>query len=404
MTGFATMRRMALGEGKGVPPAVGMLDWQLPRVWRVAVLCIAAAIPLRLVLAHYSPQTGWSSLILFGTRFYPIAMPEVKACEPSLMEGTGYDGQFYCQVAIDPTLRNPHLKDSLDGPEYRSTRILVPALAYAGGFGNPCRIIQVYAVLNLLFWFLLLFGMIRFLHPNTVREHLCLVAAALTSGAMFSVARSLTDLPAATLAFYSAALSGYAAVAAMALALLAKETFVLSLPRLMWPLKRDWQTIRTRAVQVGLATAPFAIWYLYTHLHFGFRQIDAPNTSWPGLGVADYLWRAWGHWYPNRILSPRLIQELLAPISVLVQIAYMLWRRAPASPYWRMGIGFAFGILLLSPDAFIDQYSFCRDALPLTLAFNIELMRHKRSTFLLWFVAGNIGLLSGVRETMLFLN
>jgi hypothetical protein len=395
---------MAPGEGNGVPLTHGMLDWQLPQGLRVALLCAVAAIPLRLVLAHYSPQTGWSSLILFGTRYYPIAMPEVKACQPSLMEGAGYDGQFYCQVAIDPTLRNRHLKDSLDGPEYRSTRILVPALAYAGGFGNPCRIIQAYAVLNLLFWFLLLFGMIRFLHPKTVREHLCVVAAVLTSGAMFSVARSLTDLPATTLAFYGAALSGNAAVAAISLALLAKETFVLSLPRLMWPLDRDRHTFRTIAMRVGLAAAPLAIWYLYTHLHFGFRQIDAPNTSWPGLGIADYLWRAWRHWYSKRMLSPRLTQELLAPISLLVQIAYMLWRHAPTSPYWRMGIGFAFGILLLSPDAFIDQYSFCRDALPLTLAFNIELMRHKQSTFLLWFIAGNIGLLSGVRETMLFLN
>jgi len=394
---------MALGEEKGVPPARGMLDWQLPRALRIALLCAVAAIPLRLVLAHYSQQTGWSSLILFGTRFYPIAIPEVKTCQPSLIEGAGYDGQFYCQVAIDPTLRNPHLKDGLDGPEYRSTRILVPALAYAGGFGNPCRIIQVYAVLNLLFWLLLLFGMVRFLHPTTVREHLCVVAAALTSGAMFSVARSLTDLPAATLAFYSAALCGNAAVAAMALALLAKETFVLSLPRLMWPLNRDRQTVRAIAVRVGLATAPLAMWYLYTHLHFGFHQIDAPNTSWPGAGLVDYLGRAWRHWYPKRILSPRLIQELLAPISLVVQVCYLLVRRTVASPYWRMGIGFAISFLMLSPDVFIDQYSFTRDALPLTLAFNIELMRDKRPTFPLWFFIGNVGLLWGWREMVTFL-
>jgi hypothetical protein len=398
------MRLMTHNERQPKLSVSGMLDWQLPRAWRIAVLCIVAAIPLRLVLAHYSPRTGWSSLILFGTRFFPVAIPEMKACQPSLLDGYGYDGQFYCQVAIDPTLRNPHLKDSLDSPAYRSTRILMPALAHVVGLGNPCRIIQVYAVLNLVFWFALLLGMVRYLRPQTVRDHVCVAAAALTSGILFSLARSLTDLPAATLAFYSAVFSGSTAVALMALALLTKETYVLSLPRLLEPGLADRHTTRTTAMRLGLAVAPLAVWYFYAHLHFGFSRSDGPNVSWPGLGVADYLWRAWHHWYPKRILSPRLIQELLAPISLLVQIAYMLWHRAPASPYWRMGIGFALSFLLLSPDVFIDQYSFCRDAIPLTLAFNIELMRDKRSTFLLWFTAGNIGLLSGVRETMLFLN
>jgi len=85
------------------------------------------------------------------------------------------------QVAIDPTLRNPRLRDDLDFPTYRSTRILLPALARVSGLGNSCRIIQVFAVLNLFFWLLLLFGMIRYLQPVTVRDRLCVVAAVLTS-------------------------------------------------------------------------------------------------------------------------------------------------------------------------------------------------------------------------------
>lgn len=397
------MPRMALDEGNVIPSVRAMLDWRLPWVLRIALLCLVAAIPISYVLGHNSSPGGFSSLIMFGEEVYPRVMPEVKACQPTLVPNVGYDGEFYCQVAIDPTLRNPHLKDGIDYPEYRSTRILVPALAHVIGWGNPCRIIQVYAVLNLVFWLLLLFGMVWFLHPETVREHLCVVAAVLTTGAMFSVARSLTDLPAATLAFYSAALSGSGAVGMMALALLAKETFVLSLPRLVWPWSGDRRTIRTIAVRLGLAMAPLAIWYLYTHLHFGFQPFDRPNTSWPGVGLADYLRRAWHHWFPNRIASPRLSQEMLAPISLIVQVCYLLVRRRSASPYWRMGIGFAFGFLILSPDVFIDQCSFCRDTIALTLAFNIELMRDRRGTFLGWFVLGNIGLLWGVREMVVFL-
>jgi hypothetical protein len=394
---------MVLNERSPALSVRGMLDWELPCALRIVLLGLVMAIPAGYVLGRYSPQTGFTSLILFGADVQPQPMPEVKACHPAVMPGVGYDGEFYAQVAIDPTLRNPHLKDGIAYPECCSTRILLPVLAYVGGGGDVCRILQVFAVLNLLFWLPLLFGMVHYLRPRTVREYLCLVAAVLTSGAMFSVARSLTDLPAATLAFYSAACSGSAAVATMALALLTKETYLLSLPRLLEPVNRNRRAVAVMAVQLAVAVLPLAVWYTYTHLHFGFRKFDAPNTSWPGAGLIDYLGRAWRHWYPNRIFSPRLSQELLAPISLLVQVGYLLWRRDYKSPYWRMGIGFAIGFLLLSPDVFIDQYSFTRDVIPLTLAFNIGLMKEKRAGFLAWFIAGNVGLLSGTREMLLFL-
>jgi hypothetical protein len=394
---------MVLNERSRAPCIRGILDWELPWALRIVLLGLVVAIPVGYVLGHYSPQTGFTSLILFGKDAQPQPMPEVKACHPAVMPGVGYDGQFYAQVAIDPTLRNPNLKDGIAYPECCSTRILLPMLAYVGGWGNPWRILQVFAVLNLLFWLLLLFGMVHYLRPRTVREYLCLIAAVLTSGAMFSVARSLTDLPAATLAFYSAAFSGTAATAALALALLTKETYLLSLPRLLEPVDRDRRAIAVMTARLAVAVLPLAVWYMYTHLHFGFRKFDAPNLSWPGAGLVDYLGRAWRHWYPNRIFSPRLSQELLAPLSLLVQIGYLLWRRDYKSPYWRMGIGFALGFLLLSPDVFIDQYSFTRDVIPLTLAFNIGLMKEKRAGFLVWFSAGNLGLLSGTREMLLFL-
>ncbi len=397
------MQRMALNERSRVPSVPGILDWELPCALRIVVLGLVMAIPVSYVLGHYSPQTGFTSLILFGKDAQPQPMPEVQACHIAVMPGVGYDGEFYAQVAIDPTLRNPHLKDGIAYPECCSTRILLPVLAYVGGWGSSWRILQVFSVLNLLFWLLLLFGMVHYLRPSTAREYLCLIAAVLTSGAMFSVARSLTDLPAATLAFYSAAFSGSAATAMMALALLTKETYLLSLPRLLEPVDRDRRAIGVMAARLAVAVLPLAVWYTYTHLHFGFRKFDAPNTSWPGAGLVDYLGRAWRHWYPDRIFSPRLSQELLAPLSLLVQIGYLLWRRDYRSPYWRMGIGFAIGFLVLSPDVFIDQYSFTRDVIPLTLAFNIGLMREEGTGFLWWFLAGNVGLLSGTREMLLFL-
>jgi hypothetical protein len=375
-----------------------LLGRELPRATRVAVLCLMAAIPVGYVLRSYSPETRFSRLVFFGADFFEQAVPQVKVCAPALTSKLGYDGQFYCQVATDPLLLNPQaLHVALDIPAYRATRIFVPWLAYLGGAGRPCAIVQAYALMHVCFWLLLLFGMVHFLRARTVQDFLCIFAAVMTSGAMFSLHRSLVDLPAATLAFYAASLSGGSAVSAAVMMLLTKETYVLALPAVCWPTRKNMGKV---AIRLALVLALPAVWYLYAHLRLGFGAADRPNTSWPGVGFVSYLGRAWHHWYPKRILSPRLIEELLAPISLIVQVCYLLVRRDLKSPYWRMGIGFAFAYLLLSPDVFVDQLSFTRDAIPLALAYNIAMMKEKEWRFAAWFFAGNVGLCWGLRETL----
>ena len=375
-----------------------VLGRELPRVARVAILCLMAAIPVGYVLKSYSSETKFSGLVFFGSTHFERALPQVKVCELAVTSQYGYDGQFYCQVATDPLLLNPRaLRTALDIPAYRATRIFVPWLAYIGGAGHPCAIVQAYALADVCFWLLLLLGMAHFLQARTAQDFLCIFAAVMTSGTLFSLHRSLVDLPAATLAFYAASLSGGGAVAAAVMMLLTKETYVLALPAVGWPTRKNMGEV---AIRLAVVLALPAAWYLYAHLKLGFGAVDRPNTSWPGAGLADYLGRAWHHWYPNRILSPRLTQELLAPISLMVQVCHLLVRRDPKSPYWRMGIGFAFGYLLLSPSVFVDQLSFTRDMIPLALAFNIAMMKEKGWRFAVWFVTGNIGLCWGLRETL----
>jgi hypothetical protein len=266
--------------------------------------------------------------------------------------------------------------------------------------GQPCAIIQVYALLNLGFWLLLLGGMAWFLKPRTIQDFLCIFAAVMTSGALFSLHRALVDLPAATLAFYAASLSGTSAVAAAVLMLLAKETYFLALPAVCRPTRKK---VGETAGRLVIVLIPVAAWYLYAHLRLGFTNMDVPNTSWPGVGLADYLVRAWQHWYPKRMLSPRLTAELLAPISLIVQACYLLLRRDVQSPYWRMGIGFVFSYLLLSPSVFVEQLSFTRDVVPLAVAFNVAMRKEKGWRFAAWFIAGNVGLYWGLRETLVAL-
>ena len=45
-------------------------------------------------------------------------------------------------------------------------------------------------------------------------------------------------------------------------------------------------------------------------------------------------------------------------------------------------------------DVFVEPMSFCRDVIPLTIAFNIGIMRDKSAPFLFWFIAGNFALLN----------
>lgn len=375
-----------------------ILGRDLPRAFRILLVCLMAAIPVGYVLKSYSPDIKFTRLLFFGSDSVGRALPQVKLCGLAVTSQRGYDGQFYCQVATDPLLLNRQaLETALDIPAYRATRIFLPWLAYIGGLGRPCTIIQVFALLNLGFWLLLLGGMVWFLKPRTIQDFLCVFAAVMTSGALFSLHRSLVDLPATTLAFYAASLSGTSAVAAAILMLLTKETYFLALPAVCWPAGKKVGEIAARLVIILI---PIAAWYLYAHLRLGFTNMDVPNTSWPGVGLADYLVRAWHHWYPKRMLSPRLTAELFAPLSLIVQACYLLVRRDTKSPYWRMGIGFVFSYLLLSPDVFVEQLSFTRDVIPLAVVFNIAMRKETGWRFTAWFVAGNVGLYWGLRETL----
>ena len=59
-------------------------------------------------------------------------------------------------------------------------------------------------------------------------------------------------------------------------------------------------------------------------------------------------------------------------------------------------MAFAISSIFLSSDVFVEQVSYCRDLIPVSLAFNITLMQNKLHRFVFWFVAGNLGLTTGL--------
>jgi hypothetical protein len=64
-----------------------------------------------------------------------------------------------------------------------------------------------------------------------------------------------------------------------------------------------------------------------------------------------------------------------------------------------MGIGFVL-VYLINTDMFDSQVSFTRVVIPLTVAFNIGLMKESGWQFVLWLVAGNAGLYWGLWKTL----
>jgi hypothetical protein len=92
----------------------------------------------------------------------------------------------------------------------------------------------------------------------------------------------------------------------------------------------------------------------------------------------------------------RKVLAVFAALSLLAQLVYLALRPRFDSFYWRVAISFGIASCFLSDDPFGSDVSFTRDLLPMTIGFNVLLMRESPVNFLVWFVAGNIGLFSGL--------
>lgn len=67
-----------------------------------------------------------------------------------LKDDSGYDGQFYYYVALDPSFSNRPLMETMQVSGYRYQRILYPVLSRLFSFGNSAAIPFVMVALNLL--------------------------------------------------------------------------------------------------------------------------------------------------------------------------------------------------------------------------------------------------------------
>ena len=213
---------------------------------------------------YYEPGTGFTSLVAFGRQFEPQFTPGLQTAPHKIDPNSGYDGQFYAQLALDPLLTDEATVKALDDSAYRSRRVLLPAIAYVMGFGHPAWIVQAFALLNVIAWVLLAWLLLRWLPAGTPQATLAWTACMLGDSLLASVRRSLLDGP--SLVFLMLGIIAieenrrWLAAAICGLAGTARETNVLGGAILLPTERPGLKRIATLIAQVAIVVLPLAAW------------------------------------------------------------------------------------------------------------------------------------------------
>lgn len=361
---------------------------------------IAAVLFAVLVFVKVSPQTGFTSLIRFGETWQERRHSALQGLSiATVSASSGYDGQFYAQIALDPLLRGSELAKVIDVPAYRARRILVPAAASVLGFGNPWWILQAFALLNVFCWFVLGWRLHHLI--GTVDRF----AFARWAGCMFSlgvldsVRQSLVDLPALLLLVlatdtYEQTRAGRAALW-LALANLTKETCLLGAFALQCDYSLRPFPWRRATLSLFAAVLPLALWSLYVQERFvstpGSGGLD--NFTWPFLGLLAQAKESL-HEVSLGSFDSRYSFSLIAIVGLLIQ-AWVVWRSPRlSSPWGRIGAVYSLLLIFLGSWVWSGYWAACRAVLPMTIAFNF-LLPGARNFWPLW-ILGNLTMLHGV--------
>jgi hypothetical protein len=79
----------------------------------------------------YIPEKGFSYLVSFGGRLPHPRIDALKNLDYYVeADSDGYDAQYYVQIAMAPSLRDPQLKAAVDSLPYRARRILISWVSY----------------------------------------------------------------------------------------------------------------------------------------------------------------------------------------------------------------------------------------------------------------------------------
>ncbi len=353
---------------------------------------------LLLVAMRWDGRTGFTSLIRFGDNFAQRQIPAVSAL-PIATVPSGYDGQFYAQIAVEPDPSSPALQKALDLPRYRVRRIFLPWVAHALGAGDAWRTLNIYALLNVGVWLAVAWWLGRHVRSEGGRGLAVWLACLFSVGALDSVRLSLTDLPTTLVILLAMDLSqrGKRTAAAFLLGLggLVRETTVLAATLLLPPSPRTRATWLAAAARGAIVILPLAGWiaWLWSKMPPDATAGVGGNIGLPGVALGRYLLRCCTEIAAGNFDS-RFTFGAVAALGLTYQSCYVLARIKQDSPWVMMAAPFAVLLWFLGDYVWFGYWAAERALLPLTFAFNLLLLREPR---LGWrFILANASVLHGV--------
>lgn len=366
----------------------------------------------------YDPHYGWTKLDEFGAQFEKDALPRLKRIPHEVGSGAGYDGQFYAQLAIDPSVQDPAFSHALDEPVYRARRIGLPAIAFCLGGAKPRRIIQAYALTNLFGWFVLLGALLFLFRPWTARQQVCMALGLLSFGSITSMERAAVDLPATAMIFVGIVLGGWGGYATFAAATLTRETSLLAALSgldLRWPFTvAGW---KRNLGLLAVASVPVALWMLYLRHHFGATEttVGYGNFGFPLQALAGRFLSSAGECLQRGLSSDAKsagpfgwlyldenLHEVLTVVALFGQGLYLALRPDRTSAVWRTGICFALLSCVLGSAVWEWTGAAARVLLPMTLCFYLLVAKERDAWFWPFFVLGSLSVPWAVHDFWMY--
>ncbi len=353
----------------------------MPRPYQVALLCTAAALAWQWGVVQGAYGGNWSGLFLTGDRFHlspPVSAEDTYRLHASI----GYDGQLYHAIAHDPLDRDSTDR-FLDNPRIRYSRILIPALSFALGFGKLFWVDRAYRVLILVSLWLGVFLVAAFARL-TARSAWWGAAFLALPATFISLERELTDLPLCALilaALYGAIKERWTWCSlSLAAAALTREMGLVAIAAIAGSVllnRSQKPAMLNRSIALSLSALPALAWYAYV-----FRFI-------PPRGRNPFVYH-----YPlssafQALVHPHFYHALAGPLQVLdaIAIAGMLWafalgfRASGRDPLAMLAVAFAAFGLISSGSPIVDYtdvYSFARANSSLLLALLLVAIRDAR--------------------------
>jgi hypothetical protein len=369
---------------------------------------------------HRIPLAGWMAVVAFGlltlrfwhpyygfTKFIQIDEADGAIAVGALRERpvylhpgeNGYDAAAYVQIAYHPLLNSEELAPAIRNVPYRARRILGSALAWALSLGNPDHIAPIYSALNLGVWLALAGITWRLLAVNDARGWLAWAGFMFSAGALHAVRLALTDLLA--VALLAAALlllercRSRLALAALAIAGLARETMLAGVVIFLRPPWDDFRAWRRFAIRAALVTLPLAGWVVYVRWRAGPGDQGFGNFSWPGLAYVEKWGEIWREWALHPDFRWLIATTFLAAAGLGAQALYLALRQRPEDASWRAGATGVVLMLFLGGSVWEGHPGAAtRVLLPMSLAFALCAVRYRAG--LGWLVAGALTTFSGV--------